>query len=128
MLTKAEYQKMQKELAACNCTYAVAERPHRKGATSMAHSLFLQQADPKDLIIRDVEKIACDYPEDWFHIQFDGIAGFTVTMNDKVLLAGDYYAVEEYYQISGQEFHTRLKLDIERLDNLNPEWRSDADQ
>ncbi|MDK9712474.1 hypothetical protein [Acidaminobacter sp.] len=114
MLTDIEYESIKNMATNCNCTYSVAPRK-RKGATGMAQSLFLHQADTKELVISDMEIIARDNPGNHFHIKFDGIARFTVTVNDKVMLESDYYEVEDCYQISGTEFQQRLLRGFQKL-------------
>lgn len=114
MLTDTDFERIQKELTNCNCTYAVEQRK-RKGAAGMVHSVFLHQADTKELVLRDMERIARNNPEDRFHIEFDGIARFTVSMNSKVMMKSDYYEVEDCYQISGTEFQQRLMQAIANM-------------
>ena len=109
MLSKNDYEAIQKQLAECNCTYDETDLGRlRKGATGTAHGQFLRNAGTKDLILRDVAAIAKDHPAHRFHVELDGISKFTVKCNGQELLSSDYYEVERLYGLSGDAFRNKL--------------------
>ena len=109
MLSKKEYENLQRQLTECNCTYEELDpRIKRKGAAGTAHSQLLRQASTKEMILHDVASALKDFPEDRFHIEFDGIAGFTIMRNDTRLLSGSFYEVERCYQDGYDEFRKKL--------------------
>lgn len=114
MLSKHEYESLQKQLAECNCTYEEKElRALRKGATGLSHSQFLYNAGTRDLILRDVSAIAKTHPGDRFHVEFDGISRFSIIRNGELLINCDYYHVEECYQRNFSEFQNELSGKIQ---------------
>lgn len=109
MLSKQEYDNLEKMLNDCNATYEeVDPKQLRKGATSQAHSQFLKSASTKDLILHNVAIIAKQYIHDRFHVMFDGIAGFVISRNGMKLLESNYYEVERCYHKGHEEFRNML--------------------
>ena len=109
MLSKQEYENLKRQLDECNCTYEEKDLcAIRNGATSVSHSQFLHSAGTKDLVLHDVTEIAKDYPDDRFHVEFDGISRFSIIRNGELLVSSDYYEVEECYQKNFDEFRNAL--------------------
>ena len=109
MLSKNEYENLQRLLTECNCTYEELDpRVKRKGAIWTAYSQMLRQATTKEMILHDVASVVKDFPKDRFHIEFDGIAGFAIVRNGIQLLSSNFYEVEHCYQDGYDEFQKRL--------------------
>lgn len=109
MLSKAQYENLQRQLTECNCTYDEQDlRAKRTGQTGLAHSQLLLKASTKELILHDVSFVARNFPNDRFHIEFDGIAGFTIMRNGELLLNSNFYEVEHCYQVNYDEFRNNL--------------------
>lgn len=80
----------------------------RRGASGMAHHLFLLHATTEDLVRHDMEKLAAAFPQHTFQLELDGISGFAVFVNDAPLLQSDFYEVERLYRQDAQNFYQQL--------------------
>ena len=119
MLSKREYETLQKQLSECNCTYEENNLCQmRSSAMGLAHSQFLRNAGTKDLILYDVSAIAKDHPNDRFHVRFDGISKFTILCNDRILIDSNYYEVESLYQIKHDEFKKKVTRALSEFEAL----------
>ena len=80
----------------------------RRGASGMAHHLFLLHATTEDLVRHEMEKLAAAIPQHTFQLELDGISGFAVFVNDAPLLQSDFYEVERLYRQDAQNFYQQL--------------------
>lgn len=87
----------------------------RRGASGMAHHFLLLHASTEELVQRDVEKLAVAYPTQIFRLELDGIAGFSVYVNDNLLLQSDFYAVEQDYQQDAKVFYHKLLQRMQQM-------------
>ncbi len=116
MLSKQEYKKLEQMLAECNATYEEADlRKLRKGATSQAQSQFLRAANTKELVLHDVSVIANQNHGDLFHVEFDGISSFVISLNNAEVYRSNYYQVERCYQVGYVEFRAEVLRTIKEF-------------
>ncbi len=115
MLSKQEYDNLEKMLAECNCTHEEIDLGLiRKGASSLAQSLYLRTATTKDLVLFELAALAKARPMDQFHVKFDGISGFSVMRNEEVILESNFYEVEKCYQQGPMHFRSVLQKVTEK--------------
>ena len=70
----------------------------RRGACGMAHHMLLRNAATEELVVREVNHLAEQHPQCGFTLKLDGIAGFTLCADGKLVCAGDFYQVEQMYR------------------------------
>lgn len=70
----------------------------RRGACGMAHHMLLKNATTEELVMREINHLAEQYPQCSFKVNMDGIAGFTLCTDGKQVCTGDFYQVEQMYR------------------------------
>lgn len=74
---------------------------------------FIRSMSTLELISKQMDEIADQYPQEKFEIFYDGLIKIKIELNESTLFTGDFYDIEKFYQRSYYAFKEYINSQIE---------------